>query len=40
VALASEGGAAAEALEIGKIIRIKGYDTVVGEEPCGTSKGS
>lgn len=38
VFLASRGGLTAEALEIGKIIRIKGYDTFVGaDSPCASA---
>jgi hypothetical protein len=35
--LSSGGGLAVEAIEIGKIIRIKGYDTYVSEEPCNSA---
>lgn len=38
VSLASNGGLVAEAIEIGKIIRIKGYDTFVAyDEPCNSA---
>jgi hypothetical protein len=37
VFLASDGGSTIEALEIGKIIRIKGYDTFVDETPCNSA---